>query len=727
MTGFLNPYGFVSIPNRDRLPAELADGLPPWHYHYDTKRWSGSIPITISTRTPLLLPDHAQAATTAGHNGGSPALPVRVVADGRPVLAMSAVKGMLRSAYEAVTNSRFGVFTGHDTQLAIRGEATGDVAARLKPGIVIARDEEARTATIQWVPGLMYTRDVPEMANGDRHKKPQAAVWAPTIGLGDIADCDRVEAWIRLMKHNRRGFLLWRAVVTSRPGELPAEAPPTKSTRSMTVYDYPAVRISGVLHRTGSRFPADPDKDKKHDERLVVLKIFGNDARIPGGLTQAVIECDMIAAWQAVIDSFKSAHDGESASDRVAKYGTYVHAPEKWRSLPVGRTMHVEVDAHNRPVALFPAMIGRKPFPGAPQASLPKGHRPATSIGELSPADRVFGWVRAGADEDGNAYRGHLRVRPGSGPSPGASSVRGLAEPLSLVTLNSPKPSQFLFYLGDENGDPLDGEEKKPENGYPAADGRRQLRGRKVFLTHAEVLHDMDGAGPYWAPPKDANTSPPKPVRLGDRQRFREYVAPAGSGAQVTTSVSNWVKPGTTFSVQLQVDNLSTVELGALVWLLTLPDGAMHKLGLGKPLGFGAVRVDIDWPGIRLYTGDALRDRYRSPVLTPEPATRDSVVQTRAAYLGLASPDLKQIRKEFVAAARGFQGWPVHYPRATPQSSQSPPAPQTESYKWWVANDQVNARRRHALPALDPDQPPVLPYLDEVVIESRRNGPPSRR
>jgi hypothetical protein len=53
--------------------------------------------------------------------------------------------------------------------------------------------------------------------------------------------------------------------------------------------------------------------------------------------------------------------------------------------------------------------------------------------------------------------------------------------------------------------------------------------------------------------------------------------------------------------------NLAEVELGALLWALELEgEGWEHRLGLGKPLGMGAVRITvagIDWLAPDRYTG----------------------------------------------------------------------------------------------------------------------------
>lgn len=56
------------------------------------------------------------------------------------------------------------------------------------------------------------------------------------------------------------------------------------------------------------------------------------------------------------------------------------------------------------------------------------------------------------------------------------------------------------------------------------------------------------------------------------------------------------LKPGVTFTFRVYFENLSDVELGALCWTLhPLGDPAKtycHSLGMGKPLGMGAVKLD---------------------------------------------------------------------------------------------------------------------------------------
>lgn len=51
------------------------------------------------------------------------------------------------------------------------------------------------------------------------------------------------------------------------------------------------------------------------------------------------------------------------------------------------------------------------------------------------------------------------------------------------------------------------------------------------------------------------------------------------------------IKPEVGFSFRIRFENLSQVELGALLFVLKLPPGCHHKLGMGKPLGLGSVKI----------------------------------------------------------------------------------------------------------------------------------------
>ena len=73
----------------------------------------------------------------------------------------------------------------------------------------------------------------------------------------------------------------------------------------------------------------------------------------------------------------------------------------------------------------------------------------------------------------------------------------------------------------------------------------------------------------------------------------REYLQPGQRRDRQNRSIKAWVKPKVKFEFDIDVINLSQVELGALLWLLDMPSGHYHRLGGGKPLGFGSVRLKV--------------------------------------------------------------------------------------------------------------------------------------
>jgi len=51
------------------------------------------------------------------------------------------------------------------------------------------------------------------------------------------------------------------------------------------------------------------------------------------------------------------------------------------------------------------------------------------------------------------------------------------------------------------------------------------------------------------------------------------------------------IKVGVSFTGRIRFENLSEVELGALLFALDLPEDCCHKIGMGKPLGLGSVKI----------------------------------------------------------------------------------------------------------------------------------------
>lgn len=722
---FHNPYNFVPAPPRKTDDDQLGDCSPDGHHCLFGDRYSGSVGVQLTTATPLLIPDAASAETDGiGHTK----FPVRLGPDGRPYLAPTAVKGMLSAAYEAVTNSRLRIFEKHDRRLAFRqpaGEGLSLVPARILPG-----------AELELLLGS--TPDIPQRNNrSGRWQIPGQTMYAAWLRMygrhacswGTLATHGRsVWAYITRWQHSNPNFDFWNvAALADGDGPMPTHTP--HDDRTPWHNGAPHLAPSGHWVQ-GFVCITNQNIDRKHDERVFFIEDnhpLASQKRIQ--LPSANGVCPVLKAWKDLIRSYQDAHDERSVWRRAAADGNRGHAqPWDFIGRDPGKTAwsrHVYLDGKGgredaaqlnqnglcyarvhrsgtrlEVEAIYPVMISRELFPSSPEALLDLSLRPASQLKQLSPADRVFGWVapnaeqsRATSSDTVVAFRGQLRVGPVTCQSEDA--VEDFRDnPVPLAILSSPKPSQASFYL-EQQGQPV----QQKNDGYDVSRGQ-SLRGRKVYPHHQIASGEQ-----YWNQDTDG----------GDRDR--EYRRAEGTRDEQNRSMKEWVKIGTTFTFRLHVSNLSQVELGALLWLLNLEGGHFHRLGGGKPLGFGSVQLailqnDNGQPDCDLRTGADWRNTWLTLEETAAPDQRQLIDSAVSAYEqavehaygdGKPFPEVSFIRA-FLAAARGLDDSPVHYPRMAAQ-----PDPDGENFKWFAA-----AEKNGGCPLPTLEDGGLLPYGNEI-------------
>jgi hypothetical protein len=109
---------------------------------------------------------------------------------------------------------------------------------------------------------------------------------------------------------------------------------------------------------------------------------------------------------------------------------------------------------------------------------------------------------------------------------------------------------------------------------------------------------------------------------LRGRKFYRRHKAPTMDHAEHNNqnrTIREHLPAGPSASFTVDFQNLASVELGALLWSLEL-DGAewQHRVGLGKPLGMGAVTIRVhgfEWlPSDRYESGpDVMRSISSDP------------------------------------------------------------------------------------------------------------------
>ena len=344
----------------------------------------------------------------------------------------------------------------------------------------------------------------------------------------------------------------------------------------------------------------------------------------------------------------------------------------------------------------------RTTFDTAPAGLLPIVLKPASTAGDLSAADRVFGWVAAKANDTSGGVRGQLRMGGVSVVTPSVVRPNAKGTTWELATLNSPKPSNARFYTRDANGAPLHGTPKA--NGYQAS---HRLAGHKVY-PHQEREAD------YWELEhggwESQGSADKKPHPVDKAGHYRNFLAAPESAPDVSIAIRDWVEPGVTFQTTLYAENLTEDELAALLWVITLGDGneaLYHRLGMGKPLGFGSISARIRWDQSSLLNHNSVRQRYEDPDHTPEdiPTAEDSGTALVKRFVRAFREAAPATYLSIVAAARGTS-LPVHYPRLGTGPGEV--EPQTETYQWFVENDK--SAHKHALPLLTPT--PGVPVED---------------
>ncbi|MBN9119965.1 MAG: TIGR03986 family CRISPR-associated RAMP protein [Planctomycetes bacterium] len=674
---FANPYYFLPLHDRDGFSGELADGPPRGHGRYLPGTYSGTIRVRLTTVTPLLLcdttnvrtcPDGGDPAFPPGTKKGHKVYPLLLTRDGKPLLASSSVRGMLRAAFEGVTNSRFGVFPSRPGRANTRrlgyrttaGEGLSVVPVRIENGrarLMLGSNPDLPAfdrRRDRWVVpgGLLHAAWVARYEAG----VAGVARWAVTLnGVAPIHGAHGW-CWLELVQHTNPPFSFWAV----------REAAPTERELSLAAPDF--IPMAGkysslrqVMKASGWFCVTNQNAERKHDERFFfTAPATANriaDVSEPVRRQYHELVCDYQSLHRdALIDRSEKgitpeAYLGDTPGQTA--FSRHVYEPD---ALEV-RDGHLcyarvrSVGGADVIEALYPVTISRRLFDKSPLDLLPAKLHPAAATTELSPADRVFGWVSQDADEGTSdpAHRSQVRVGVVECTCASPDPIETFAVPKALAILGEPKPQQGRFYLGKKNDHfavPQHGASKE-QAGY---NDTNRVRGPKVYPHH---------------------------------RRFDGASATTDERSNQNRSVEGWVKPGATFEFDLRVTNLSRFELGALAWLLALPAGRHLRLGLGKPLGFGSVRAEIVEDRTRVADGATCAAAIGAWETDLPHLDLAPLVAEFQATLGV-NPRLLQA---FLRASGGVDGLPVHYPRLASQQSGS-----GEYFEWFVSNERESTQ-----------------------------------
>lgn len=674
-THFAHPYYFLRLEDRTKFTGELQDAAPAGHDRLLPDRYSGALKVRLTTKTPMLICDPSTREHREGDHKDHFTYKVLKDVNDKPLLASSSVRGMFRAAYEAVTNSRFGVFPfklhtdktnaqGHARRLGFRlpvQSGAGVVPVRIVRGPQGALQAEQMNAA--WI----------GMYSGHRPNNPSKL---------SLNHRDRVWAFVAKYHYHRVSSKNKGKVTSFDFWNVEEVAPdsPTKPTSTPTLKgcstSYAKLLSPDDGHwEHGYVCVTRNNINNKHDERFFFSLT---------GYPMIDLKNSHCQQWNELVRDYHDQHEREIVRDGLTKppivkgrgkvFSRHITIrPRKLNiaeiKLDDGQLCYAKMAGASSIEALYPVMISRKLYDKSPRELLPDSLRPATSFNALSPADRVFGWVNQEQTPDGQepAHRSHIRVGPVKCETDAGLAIETFNPPIPLAILGQPKPAQGRFYLGDKDGKAQSNGGTKEDRGYQG-DVEKQtgnrIRGPKVYPHHRQGMNPDN------------------------------YKAPAGAKqkSNQNRSITEWVKVDTTFTFNLHVQNLTEVELGALVWLLSLPEGQFLRLGLGKPLGFGSVRAEI--VDSRVNTGAEWVKAM--PSSEPAPIDLDSAREEFVAAINSVNPDLL---KAFGIAAAGFADLPIHYPPSQPDRYRNDNQEDGggKHYQWFGLNE---SSQRISLPDL---------------------------
>lgn len=250
-------------------------------------------------------------------------------------------------------------------------------------------------------------------------------------------------------------------------------------------------------------------------------------------------------------------------------------------------------------VFLGRAQMFRFPYDLTPDDLVPENLRQAP----LDFAEAMFGCVRQGKTSKGTTIKGRVFFEDAVACAGGPPWTEDILVPRIL---SSPKPTSFQHYL--------------------TQNGTRTVQELTTYLKGDNTV--IRGHKLYWHRWDENQKLADVRETSGHDEKLRDLIEGREDSHKQHTIIQP-VREGVKFKSRVRFENLTDVEIGALLTALDLPPNCLHKIGMGKPLGLGSVRVSAalhlvdldarygDWQrdGVRVDSGRQFRDAFEKTIL----------------------------------------------------------------------------------------------------------------
>ncbi len=534
------PYNFVRLP--EMIPWTPQDPPAMDRYHEHDERYTGHLTCTLTTASPLYV---RCGVTPAEAKAGSEAKdrPDFFYTDPHtrnPVIPGASLRGMLRTLVEIVSYSKVQPVTD-------QARMTFRAVARQKP--LDKPYEEALGKYGKKVKaGYVQQR-------GDRWYI-QPAHTPRSVGLPEK------KAYLTVKDHQVREEDLPGFIPFNHPDYQPqyhrvgfdAEIRHGKRGKYVWVANVAAPDVGGeceaMLVGTGNMAETADDASKTPRKRYALVLPPNRKAQAIPIAEQAVED------YRASLTDFQTEPPFDKRTGCLVPDRPIFYVEEQGEVIAFGHCPNFRIPAW---LSGSDSQRAATPLDFVPEQL----HNPE----QTDLVEALFGYVDEDAKERAVARAGRVAVTDATlldDPDDVWLTKQGLI-PKILAT---PKPTTFQHYLVQ----PASQESLLRHYGSPTPD-ETVIRGHKLYWHKGDVnraaieAEDAELRGRAQLPPDDTQHTVIQPVRSGVHFRF-----------------------------DLHFENVAAEELGALLWLLEIAqdDDYRLKLGMAKPLGMGAIRVESD-------------------------------------------------------------------------------------------------------------------------------------
>lgn len=690
---FLNPYNFVRpLPEPKNGSPLLRRTQPPSHDRY--VGYSGTIKCELTAVTPIFTASAENVK--ASENGHTTFEFFRV--NGKTAIPASTVRGTVRSVFESATNSCYSSFQGHR-------RLSHHVDSRKAPQMVPARVEKNGNS---WVLRLLtgFTPlQIGRTPNGYQYAAWLHQFWpmrpsgtlrqnppsndkirsfqnrrkkGTEISLNHLKHGDGCYALLEPVQHPFPKVQFWDVVSVDKDKDVLEQQ---KSKNQKVEYGWLCLNNQNIETKHSERFFFRADNNQTGPKTIPLSK-----------KTLEEYEDLIIDYQERHKDALKKRVQKEQPitkpiSKADAAYSRFIYRKEE-RRVKGGELVYAFLEESGDKVeAIFiaPVSVPRVAYEKRLKDVLEYSHlEKCVELTKLCPACRTFGWVWGTGDPRETTPQNRITAYAGRVLFTHAKLTYDAGSfNTTLSILSSPKPTTFRFYLRAANGKNKEGRDDDWVN-YDASG--QVIRGRKFYYHHGKQLNETE----YQRASENNKTKPIK----DDQNR----------------TVLGVQDKDSRFQFDVHFENLSEIELGALLWSLEM-EGWHHKIGMAKPLGFGSVKVQVvglNFVDVTNYKN--LFSTHSDENLTPIAHT--SFVEFYKKEMSISyALDFDQLAniRDMKAILDQAPELPIHYPRTTKK-----PKPEGKNFEWFMGNSRSgrNAGPRLTLHIADNPQQ-GLPLLDK--------------